>query len=242
MKRIALIVIFLFMILLSSISFAENLPIERDAKEKYELQQVGMIMMHGGLNSGAYYKIISDNGVAELVNDGTEIQGCLTFSKPGDVVVDMYMPYDGVVHVNRYHYKIVPKDTFDQECVDVFNYVNHTRNDYGLSMLEFSAELNDVCAVRAKELASNYSHTRPDGSFFVSAVANKGNSLSENICVTTKPASEAELPEYFKAWDSWYKNGESRTNMLNPVIREMGMNSYYDPSTQKRYWVQIFRG
>lgn len=92
-----------------------------------------------------------------------------------------------------------------------------------------------------KELASNYSHTRPDGSFFVSAVANKGNSLSENICVTTKPASETEL-EYFKAWDSWNKNGESRTNMLNPVIREMGVNSYYDPATQKRHWVQIFRG
>ena len=241
MKRKLSLLLVSVLALIMSVCSASNLPVERDAKEKYELQQVGMIMMHGGLNSGAYYKIISDNGVAELVNDGTEIQGCLTFSKPGDAIVDMYMPYDGMVRVNRYHYKIVPKDTFNQECVDVFNYVNHTRNDYGLSMLEFSEELNDVCAVRAKELASNYSHTRPDGSFFVSAVANKGNSLSENICVTTKPASETEL-EYFKAWDSWYKNGENRTNMLNPVIREMGMNSYYDPATQKRYWVQIFRG
>ena len=66
-------------------------------------------------------------------------------------------------------------------------------------MLEFSADLNAVCAVRAKELATNYSHTRPDGSLFVTAVSNKGNSLSENICVTTKPVSEMELPEYFKA-------------------------------------------
>lgn len=240
MKRLVLALVSFF--LLTSITFAENLPVERIPTELYELQQVGTTMMHGGGNSGASYKIITDNGVAGLVNDGTEIQGWLTFLKPGNVVVDLYTPFDGKMMVSRYNYTIVPKDSFSQECVDVFNYVNHTRRDYNLPMLQFSAELNDVCAVRAKELSNNYSHTRPDGSFFVTAVANKGNSLSENISVTTKPVSETALPEFFSAWDSWNKNEESRANMLKPAVREMGMNYYYDPVKQKRFWVQIFRG
>ena len=242
MKKTVVILFMSFLLLVTSLAFAENLPIERDPIERYELQQVGTIMMHGGGNSGASYKIITDNGVAGLVNDGTEIQGWLTFLKPGNAIVDLYYPSNGKTMVNRYNYNIVPKDTFSQECVDVFNYVNHTRRDCNLPMLQFSAELNDICAVRAKELSSNYSHTRPDGSLFVTAVANKGNSLSENISVTTKPASETALPEYFSAWDSWNKNAESRANMLKPSVREMGMNYYYDPVKQKRFWVQIFRG
>lgn len=242
MKKFTITIIMIILFLISTVSFAENLPVERDSLEKYELQQVGTIMMHGGPNSGAYYKIISDNGVAELVNDGTEIQGWLTFTKPGDAVVDMYMPYDGMVHVCRYHYKIVPKGSFEREYVDVFNYVNHTRNEQGLQLLEFSAELNDVCAVRAKELAKNYSHNRPDGSFFVSAITNKGSRLSENIFATTNSDGRTDLADYFSAWDAWFKGTESRENMLNTAIREMGINSYFDPVTQKRYWVQIFRG
>ena len=241
MKKFIVTVIITFLLLLTSLSFAENLPVEKAPLEHYEMQAVGMILMHGGENSGAYYQIISDNGVAGL----SEEEGAkrwLTFLKPGDAIVDMYMPFDGKLYVSRYHYHIVPKDTFEQECIDIFNYVNHTRNEHGLKLLEFSAELNEVCAIRAKELATKYSHTRPDGSFFVTAFVNKGNSLSENICITTKPASESELPEYFNAWDSWNKNAESRANMVNPDAREMGLNYYYDPATQKRYWVQIFRG
>ncbi len=241
MKKFIIAALTSFLLLISSFGFAENLPIEKDPLEHYEMQAVGTILIHGGENSGAFYQIITDNGVAGLY-DGEGAKGCLTFLKPGDAIVDMYMPFDGKMYVSRYHYNIVPKGTFEQECIDVFNYVNHTRNEHGLKLLEFSAELNAACAVRAKELAVKYAHTRPDGSFFVSVLANKGNCLSENICFTTKPPGETELPEYFNVWDSWNKNQESRTNMLNPAVREMGMSYYFDPATQKRYWVQIFRG
>jgi len=241
MKKFIITTLMSFLLLLSALGFAENLPVEKDPMEHYEMQEVGMTLMHGGENSGAFYQIITDNGVAGLY-EGEGAKGWLTFLKPGDAIVDMYMPIEGKMYVSRYHYNIVPKGTFEQECIDVFNYVNHTRNEHGLKLLEFSAELNAVCAVRAKELAVKYSHTRPDGSFFVSALTNRGNCLSENICFTIKPASETELPEYFNAWDSWNKNQESRTNMLNPAVREMGMSFYFDPATQKRYWVQLFRG
>ena len=160
MKRLILVLLSLF--LLASIAFAENLPVERQPEETYELQEVGTILMHGGEKSGAHYEIITDNGVAGLENDGPEIKDWLIFLKPGNTVVDLYMPFEGKMIVSRYHYTIVPKGTFDEECMAVFNYVNHTRRDCGLPMLQFSAELNDVCAVRAKELSSNYSHTRPD--------------------------------------------------------------------------------
>jgi len=80
MKKFTITIIMIILFLISTVSFAENLPVERDSLEKYELQQVGTIMMHGGPNSGAYYKIITDNGVAELVmmerkyRDGSHLQ------------------------------------------------------------------------------------------------------------------------------------------------------------------------
>ncbi len=241
MKKVFATALFLFLFLLSSLGLANDVSVERDSMEHYELQEVGTIMMHGGENSGAYYQIISDNGVASLYY-GNEVKGCLTFLKAGDAIVDMYMPFNGKLHVSRYHYHIVPKGTFDPECINIFNYVNSVRNRDGLRLLEFSAELNAACAVRAKELATNYSHTRPNGTSFLTAIPNKEKSVVENICVTVKPSSDNELPEYFNAWDFWNKNSESRKNMLNPAVSEMGLQYYFDPVTQKRYWVQILSG
>ena len=241
MYRIIVATLMSYLLFFSSLGFAENLPIQKNPIDFYELQEVGMTFRHGDENSKPYYEVITDNGVADTIKEG-DLKGYLTFLKPGKATVDLYMPFEGKTWVSRYYFTIVPKGTFDPDCTIVFNYVNSTRNEQGLQLLEFSTELNAICAVRAKELARNYSHTRPDGSLFVSAVANKGTSLSENICVTTKPSGEMELPEYFHAWDSWNKNPESRGNMLHPAVREMGMNYYYDPVSQKRFWVQIFRG
>lgn len=241
MKKKLLLLLITVLTLIVSVCYAENLPFEKDPFEHYELQEVGMTFRHGDENSKAYYQVISDNGVVDTIKEG-DLKGFLTFLKPGNATVDLYTPFEEKVWVSRFHFNVVPKGTFDPDCTIVFNYTNETRYPCGVHLVEFSQELNYACAIRAKELASNYSHTRPDGSSFVTVLSNKGNSLSENICVTTKPVSESEMPEYFKAWDAWNKNAESRANMINPTAREMGLNYYDDPVTKKRYWVQIFRG
>ena len=67
---------------------------------------------------------------------------------------------------------------------DVLALVNSYRNAAGLSSLKYSSAMQKAADTRAKECASSFSHTRPDGSKAYTALTERGVSFTafgENI-------------------------------------------------------------
>lgn len=124
------------------------------------------------------------------------------------------------------------KENFPQE---VLRLVNVERSKVGLSPLKFSKDLAASAYVRAVELPTKFSHTRPDGSKCFTAMAKRGHILGENLA-----GGQTSPKQVVKAW----MDSEShRENILNPKFTELGVVYYYQANSKyKHYWVQHFRG
>lgn len=120
-------------------------------------------------------------------------------------------------------------------AVKVLELCNTERSKVGVAPLTLAADLQDSAAIRAVEITQLMSHTRPDGSRCFSVVKNKNNTLGENI------AAGRGTPE--GVVDQWMHSEGHRTNILNPVFKELGVGYCCDENTEyEYYWVQIFRG
>lgn len=128
----------------------------------------------------------------------------------------------------------------DTVYITMLNLVNEARRENGLKELWYSARVHEVSTLRAVELSSYYSHTRPNGTGFHTAFGDVGVSYlfaGENIAYGRNMFETAG--EVFEAW----MNSEShRENILNPdfecvafglSILKVGSNTYY-------YWSQEF--
>ena len=105
--------------------------------------------------------------------------------------------------------------------------VNRERAANGLGALSTSEELNRAACVRAKEIVSTFSHTRPDGSscFTVSALA-----FGENIA---KGYSAAD-----RVMAAWMSSQGHRENILRESFGSIGVCAYSQGGVI--YWVQRF--
>ena len=120
-------------------------------------------------------------------------------------------------------------------AVEVLNLVNAERARVGSPPLRLAADLMECSAIRAQELVEYFSHTRPDGSDWSTALGNKGYTWGENIA--------AGYPTAEDVVSSWMNSEGHRRNILNPEFRELGIGYYYDDDTgYKTFWVQNFRG
>ncbi len=128
----------------------------------------------------------------------------------------------------------------DTVYVTLLNLVNEARAENGLNKLWYSARVHEVSTLRAYELSSYYSHTRPDGTGFHTAFSDVGVSYKcagENIAYGRNMFKTPG--EVFEAW----MNSEShRENILNPdyecvafglAVLRVGKDTYY-------YWSQEF--
>ena len=104
---------------------------------------------------------------------------------------------------------------------------NLDRARYGLQPLRESAELNRAAAVRAKEIAEKFSHTRPDGSRWntVSSAA-----LAENI------ARGHNSPARVAA--AWLSSPGHRANILRESYGSIGVAALNVNGVM--HWVQLF--
>lgn len=118
----------------------------------------------------------------------------------------------------------------------VVQLVNSERRAQGLDPLKADTAMNKAAMVRAKELPSLFSHTRPDGSdcFTVLDELNISyGAAGENI------AGGQPSPEGVVA--SWMYSPGHRANILNENFTRIGVACYYSPSSSWTYnWVQIF--
>ena len=88
--------------------------------------------------------------------------------------------------------------------------------------------------MRAKETEVSFSHTRPNGSSFSSALKEQGVSYQgagENIAWGQK-SPEAVM-------QGWMNSDGHRANILNEKFTKIGVG-YYQNSQGTNYWTQLF--
>lgn len=120
---------------------------------------------------------------------------------------------------------------------DVLALVNQERAKNGLSALAWGTTCENAAMVRAREIMTSYSHTRPDGSAFDTAcpVPATGGKAGENL----NAGNAAVSPETVVA--SWMASPDHRANILDPSFKYVSVGFIFDPnSTYKTYWSQYF--
>ena len=113
----------------------------------------------------------------------------------------------------------------------------NTKKSNKLKALKRDAKLEKVAKVRAKEIAKNFSHTRPNGKSCFTAYP-KYRCVGENICYSSGNLSAAKAMEMFKETKYKYSGQGHRRNMLDKDYNVVGIACYrYNGKT---YWVQCF--
>ena len=118
-------------------------------------------------------------------------------------------------------------------AAQVVRLVNEERRKAGLSELAVDVNVQSAANVRAKEIVSSFSHTRPDGRSFSTALREAGVSFrgsGENI------AWGQRTPE--AVVQAWMNSAGHRANILNASYTTIGVGYYVVNNTP--YWVQLF--
>lgn len=116
--------------------------------------------------------------------------------------------------------------------------VNAERAEAGLSALTLDATLNEIAAIRAVEITTKFSHTRPDGTGIDALLSDYGlnpDSLYRGENIASGTISNAD-----GAFRIWMNSDGHKANILKAEYNKMGVGYYRDPGTGYTYWVQIF--
>lgn len=119
----------------------------------------------------------------------------------------------------------------------VLFWTNVERSRHGVSALKTTDALDNASGTRARELLSNYDHTRPNGKRWTTVFA--ANNISygcaaENIAVGYSSPCAAVT--------AWMNSSGHRNNILNEKYDYMGSGYYYASSGYKHHWEQLFAG
>lgn len=116
----------------------------------------------------------------------------------------------------------------------VVELVNEERAKVGLKPLTLQKNITDAAQVRAIETVTSFSHTRPDGRHFATALKEAGVSYrgaGENIAWGQK------TPE--QVMNGWMNSAGHRANILNEKYTSIGVG-YYQNGSGVNYWTQLF--
>lgn len=126
------------------------------------------------------------------------------------------------------------------ETSEMLGYVNEVRKQYGLRELEGLELLDSAADVRANELLENYSHDRPDGNSYITAIEEtdlpEWRAAAENIAYGMNSMSTVK-----EAFDAWMDSPPHRENILNPDVRYMACaKATKSENGEYTYWEQLF--
>lgn len=116
----------------------------------------------------------------------------------------------------------------------VVNLVNEERAKAGLSALVLDETLASAAMVRATEIETSFSHTRPDGRSFSTVLSDMGiqyRRSGENI------ALGQQSPQ--AVMEGWMNSKGHRANILNPNFTKIGVG-YRKNAAGRTYWTQLF--
>ncbi len=123
------------------------------------------------------------------------------------------------------------QDTYANQVVLL---VNQEREKAGLSPLSINTTAAGAAMVRAQETERSFSHTRPDGRSFSTALTDAGltyRTSGENIAYGQRSASEV--------MNAWMNSSGHRANILNADFTQIGV-AHYKNASGVDYWVQLF--
>lgn len=126
------------------------------------------------------------------------------------------------------------KSTSLSYAEQVVKLVNEERAKEGLAALSIDKNVEKAALIRAKEIQSSFSHTRPNGSSFSTALQESGVSYrgaGENIAWGQK------TPE--QVVEGWMNSPGHRANIMNEKFTKIGVGNLQN-STGTQYWVQLF--
>jgi len=123
------------------------------------------------------------------------------------------------------------QDAFASQVVKL---VNEERAKAGLSPLSVNSKAANAAQTRAREIEKSFSHTRPDGSSFNTALTEAGVSFrgaGENI------AYGQTTPQ--QVMEGWMNSSGHRANILNANYTSIGVG-HYKNGAGVDYWTQLF--
>lgn len=121
--------------------------------------------------------------------------------------------------------------TFAEQVVEL---VNQERTKAGLNAVTLDQKIASAALVRAKEIETSFSHIRPNGSKFSTALTEQGvtfKSAGENIAWGQK-SPEAVM-------QAWMNSEGHRANILNKNFTKIGVG-YYQNAAGRNFWTQLF--
>lgn len=121
--------------------------------------------------------------------------------------------------------------TFAEQVVEL---VNQERTKAGLNAVTLDKNIASAALVRAKEIETSFSHTRPNGSKFSTALTEQGvtfKGAGENIAWGQK-SPEAVM-------QAWMNSEGHRANILNKNFTKIGVG-YYQNASGRNFWTQLF--
>lgn len=121
--------------------------------------------------------------------------------------------------------------TFAEQVVEL---LNQERTKAGLSAVTLDQNIASAALVRAKEIETSFSHTRPNGSKFSTALTEQGvtfKGAGENIAWGQK-SPEAVM-------QAWMNSEGHRANILNKNFTKIGVG-YYQNAAGRNFWTQLF--
>lgn len=126
------------------------------------------------------------------------------------------------------------------ETSEMLGYVNEVRKQYGLRELDGLELLDSAADVRANELLENYSHDRPDGNSYITAIEEtdlpEWRAAAENIAYGMNSMTTVK-----EAFDAWMNSPPHRENILNPDVRYMACaKATKSENGEYSYWEQLF--
>lgn len=126
-----------------------------------------------------------------------------------------------------------PTDKYEEYAKQVFDIVNNEREAAGLSKLVYRTDAQAAADIRAKEIVTSFSHTRPNGTSCFTALKETGVSYKmagENI------ASGYRTPQ--EVMNGWMNSQGHRENILKENFTGISVGVY--ESGGRLYWVQMF--
>ena len=143
------------------------------------------------------------------------------------LIVCTTMIFADAADTNKAQYDELSLNDYEWE---VLRLCNIERAKEGLNSLSMIGTLQTSCDIREKEIASVFSHTRPNGEDCYSALPStfQWNAAGENIAMG-QPTPEVVV-------EAWMNSEGHRANILNDEYNYMGVGY----NSNGHYWVQYF--
>lgn len=115
----------------------------------------------------------------------------------------------------------VNKEISNELAKQIFELTNAERKKAGLNKLTYNFDLQESADLRAKESATLFDHTRPNGESCYSVFNVDYNVAGENLIKADKPIATAE-----NLMKSWMESEGHRANILLPEFTSIAIGVY----------------